>query len=451
MSNIAANNFHGFKPELHAAGQSATETLKDIEKTSTSREELGSKNSTLPRNDSAQVIGKEVTVNSDALEKLFEMFELVFKAMRSLLSGRGFNAKLPVDTASVLPTGDAQVRASTGGSVQIVAKGKSTEATPTADKEAQVKLGTDGSIEVSMNGKRTEATPPKAGKGTQADLGAGLRVKAGGKDKVIDSPQPSAGKDTQVNLGGSGSVSVEAGGKDKVTVSPQPSAGKDTQANLGGSVSVEAGGTDKVTVSPQPSAGKDTQANLGGSVSVEAGGKDKVTDSPQPGAGTASQVSIGSEGDAKVTVLSDGSTQVSLAPDNGRRFNINLAAGVQVRVSSEDVSGPRPLRNPQLNTDAVKVGSAANTATTIPSKLETQPSADATPSVQASAQVTAAAAPLVEVKAGGKTDESVKAVIEPKVEIQTADTSKLASGMTSQASGAGRPIHHRPDAFRRAL
>jgi hypothetical protein len=389
MSNIAANNFHGFKPELHAAGQSATETLKDIEKTSTSREELGSKNSTLPRNDSAQVIGKEVTVNSDALEKLFEMFELVFKAMRSLLSGRGFNAKLPVDTASVLPTGDAQVRASTGGSVQIVAKGKSTEATPTADKEAQVKLGTDGSIEVSMNGKRTEATPPKAGKGTQADLGAGLRVKAGGKDKVIDSPQPSAGKDTQ--------------------------------------------------------------ANLGGSVSVEAGGKDKVTDSPQPGAGTASQVSIGSEGDAKVTVLSDGSTQVSLAPDNGRRFNINLAAGVQVRVSSEDVSGPRPLRNPQLNTDAVKVGSAANTATTIPSKLETQPSADATPSVQASAQVTAAAAPLVEVKAGGKTDESVKAVIEPKVEIQTADTSKLASGMTSQASGAGRPIHHRPDAFRRAL
>ncbi|MGY2415004.1 hypothetical protein, partial [Pseudomonas pergaminensis] len=231
MSNIAANNFHGFKPELHAAGQSATETLKDIEKTSTSREELGSKNSTLPRNDSAQVIGKEVTVNSDALEKLFEMFELVFKAMRSLLSGRGFNAKLPVDTASVLPTGDAQVRASTGGSVQIVAKGKSTEATPTADKEAQVKLGTDGSIEVSMNGKRTEATPPKAGKGTQADLGAGLRVKAGGKDKVIDSPQPSAGKDTQVNLGGSGSVSVEAGGKDKVTVSPQPSAGKDTQAN----------------------------------------------------------------------------------------------------------------------------------------------------------------------------------------------------------------------------
>ena len=418
MSNIAANNFQGFKPELHAAGQSATETLKDIEKTSTSRAELGSKNSTLPRNDSAQVIGKEVAVNSDALEKLFEMFELVFKAMRSLLSGRGFNAKLPVDTAPVLPTDGAQVIASTGGSVQMVAKGKGTEASPNADKGTQVILGTDGSLQVSLNGNGAETKRPNADKGAQ------------------------------VNTGAVGSAQVSVSGNDTKAA---PNADKDAQTNLGAGLRVQGFRTDKRPDSAQPSAGNDTQANLGASVSVEAGGKDKVTVSAQPGAGTASQVSIGSEGDAKVTVLPDGSTQVSLAPDNGRRFNINLAAGVQVRVSSEDVSGPRPLRNPQLNTDAVKVGSAANTATTIPSKLETQPSADATPSVQASAQVTAAAAPLVEVKAGGKTDESVKAVIEPKVEIQTADTSKLASGMTSQASGAGRPIHHRPDAFRRAL
>ena len=207
MSNIAANNFQGFKPELHAAGQSATETLKDIEKTSTSRAELGSKNSTLPRNDSAQVIGKEVAVNSDALEKLFEMFELVFKAMRSLLSGRGFNAKLPVDTAPVLPTDGAQVIASTGGSVQMVAKGKGTEASPNADKGTQVILGTDGSLQVSLNGNGAETKRPNADKGAQVNTGAvgSAQVSVSGNDTKA---APNADKDAQANLGADGNRQV---------------------------------------------------------------------------------------------------------------------------------------------------------------------------------------------------------------------------------------------------
>ncbi|MGY2214218.1 hypothetical protein, partial [Pseudomonas pergaminensis] len=211
---------------------------------------------------------------------------------------------------------------------------------------------------------------------------------------------------------------------------------------------------DKITDSAQPKTEKDTQTNLGASASVQAGGKDNVTVSAQPSAGTASQVSIGSEGDAKVTVLPDGSTQVSLTPDNGRQFNINLAAGIQVRVSSEDLSGPRPLRNPQLNTDVAKVEVRPNTAATIANKTDTKLSADATPSNEANAEVKTAAAPLVEVTAGGKTDESVVAVVEPKIETKAADKSKLSNGMTPLtplASGAEGPAPHGPGASQRAL
>uniref|UniRef100_UPI0030D9A054 hypothetical protein n=1 Tax=Pseudomonas sp. EA_35y_Pfl1_P108 TaxID=3088688 RepID=UPI0030D9A054 len=180
MSNIPMNNVSAFKPALHTANSPTADTLKDIEKASGSLAGLSSRSNALPRNDSPKEAAKDITVNADALEKLFEMFELVFKAMRSVLSGRGFSAKLPVDV---------------GTGVQIGVKGNGKQATPVnGEKGAQVKVGTDGSVQVGVKGNGTESTRPTGEKGAQVKVGTDGSVQVGVKGNGTESKLPSGEK-----------------------------------------------------------------------------------------------------------------------------------------------------------------------------------------------------------------------------------------------------------------
>ncbi|WP_139221099.1 hypothetical protein, partial [Pseudomonas extremorientalis] len=210
MSNVSLGTPKAFIPELPSASKSSTGLVKDVERVGTLATDLGIKGVARDVNQTVTE-AKEISVNSDALEKLFEMFDLVFKAMRSLLSGRGFSShattvvphaakaesgvEVSVEGGSNsqgksspfarkgerVSGGIAGVTINADGSTQMKTVDDSKKSTVTADKEAKVNVGTDGSVQVKTAGDATKSTVT-ADKGAKVNVGAdgSVQVKTAG-------------------------------------------------------------------------------------------------------------------------------------------------------------------------------------------------------------------------------------------------------------------------------
>lgn len=110
---------------------------------------LGNKLNVLPEYNRATGVGRDnIVVSVDSLAKLFDMFELVFKAMRDLLSGK---KPLPEPTP-----GDKTVTTGLDGKVQVDA-GKQPEKKAQIDSKPQI-LGNDAKVQVEAEKSQEKKT-----------------------------------------------------------------------------------------------------------------------------------------------------------------------------------------------------------------------------------------------------------------------------------------------------
>lgn len=100
MSNLSINNAVPMNNDFRSQ-------VGDMPSTNKLRETLLTTNTANPISRDNGVIVKEnnVTVSKDALEKLFEMFESVFKAIRSMLASQGGMPKLTLDAVPLPKAG----------------------------------------------------------------------------------------------------------------------------------------------------------------------------------------------------------------------------------------------------------------------------------------------------------------------------------------------------------
>ena len=118
MSHFSVNNFSRLNNDFN---QQSTELPASVDKTA--GEKPAPTAGTLLKNNPAVGSDGTVTLNKDALEKLFEMFEYAFKTIRNMLSGQGGMPRLIPD-AGPQPKpereGDALVKDKTGSQATVL-------------------------------------------------------------------------------------------------------------------------------------------------------------------------------------------------------------------------------------------------------------------------------------------------------------------------------------------
>jgi hypothetical protein len=171
MSHFSVNNFSRLNNDFN---QQSTELPGSVDKNA--GEKPAPTAGTLLKNNPAVGSDGTVTLNKDALEKLFEMFEYAFKTIRNMLSGQGAMPRLIPD-AGPQPKpereGDALVKDKTGSQATVL---------NTALKD---KAGTQSEV---------LKTVLKDMAGTQAEV-----LKTVLKDKAGTNPEVSTQKDTPAN------------------------------------------------------------------------------------------------------------------------------------------------------------------------------------------------------------------------------------------------------------
>ncbi|WP_431037544.1 adhesin [Pseudomonas yamanorum] len=186
MSHFSVNNFSRLNNDFN---QQSTELPASVDKIA--GEKPAPAAGTLLKNNPAVGSDGTVTLNKDALEKLFEMFEYAFKAIRNMLSGQGGMPRLIPD-AGPQPKpereGDAQLKDKAGSHATVLntalkdKAGTQPEVLNTALKD---KAGTQPEV---LN------TTLKDKAGTQPEV-----LKTVLKDKAGTNPEVSTQKDTPAN------------------------------------------------------------------------------------------------------------------------------------------------------------------------------------------------------------------------------------------------------------
>jgi hypothetical protein len=216
MSHFSVNNFSRLNNDFN---QQSTELPASVDKIA--GEKPAPAAGTLLKNNPAVGSDGTVTLNKDALEKLFEMFEYAFKAIRNMLSGQGGMPRLIPD-AGPQPKpereGDAQLKDKAGSHATVLntalkdKAGTQPEVLNTALKD---KAGTQPEV-LNTTLKDKAGTQPEVLKtvlkdkaGTQPEvLNTALKDKAGTqpevlktvlKDKAGTNPEVSTQKDTPAN------------------------------------------------------------------------------------------------------------------------------------------------------------------------------------------------------------------------------------------------------------
>ncbi|KTB57852.1 hypothetical protein RJC98_29235 [Pseudomonas allii] len=368
MSNVSLGTPKAFFSELQSASQSSTGLVKDVERVSTLATDLGIKGAARDVNQTLTG-AKEVSVNSDALEKLFEMFDLVFKAMRSLLSGRGFSSH----AATVVPhaaKAESDVEVSVEGGLN--SKGKPS---PFARKGEQV---SGGIADVSINADRS----------TQIKI-AGDSTKS---TVTVD-------KEAKVSVGADGAVQVKTTGDNKAAT---VTVGKD------GNVKADASGGAHMKITGFSNSS--SAETVGNSVQGKVGG----------------DAQLGTSGvDAQVQVMPDGSTQVSVTAEEGKEFRVRVEAGVNVRISSEGCGENQPVTirdiTPRQSTRvALDTQPEAEVKTISELKAEARVGTEARVNSESNeeqkAEVAVGAEPKVQTQATPEQKVEVKVETEPKIQ-----------------------------------
>jgi hypothetical protein len=401
MSNVSLGTPKAFVPELQSASQRSTGLLKDVERVSTLATDLGIKGAA--RDVNQPLTGaKEISVNSDALEKLFEMFDLVFKAMRSLLSGRAFSSQ----AATVVP------------------------------HTAMTESGIEVSVEGGVNSK---GKPLPFAKNSERFSGgiASVSINADGSTQVKTASDNNistvtADKDAKVSIGADGSVQVKATGDNKTAT---VTVGKDGNVSVGADTSMQVKTADDNNKSTTVTTGKDgnVKADASGGAQMKITGfsnrssAETVGNSVQGKVGGDAQVGT-SGGDAQVQVMPDGSTQVSVTAEEGKQFRVRVEAGVNVRISSEGWGENQPVKirdiTPRQSTRvALDTQPDAEVKTISQSKAEaiadTEPKVNGESNGEQKAEVAVGAEPKVQTPATPGPQPSDKVDAEPTVEVKT--------------------------------
>ncbi|WP_411379129.1 hypothetical protein [Pseudomonas sp. MPB26] len=186
MSNVSTKQFVPMNTEHAPLTHSPAQVNKPLDVSSST----GSVRKFLNDSSPAQK-ENNVTVNKEALEKLFVIFEFALKVMRSMLAGMGVLPKLPDEL-------QAQPHVTSGPDSRIVADAGAKPGTaPQMDAGTQVKSGPDPKG-VADAGVKPE-TAPQMDAGTQVKSGPDPKGVADAGVKPGTAPQMDAG--TQVKSG----------------------------------------------------------------------------------------------------------------------------------------------------------------------------------------------------------------------------------------------------------
>jgi hypothetical protein len=435
--------------------------VKDVERASTLATDSGIKGAARDVNQTATG-AKEISVNSDALEKLFEMFDLVFKAMRSLLSGRGFSSHAATvvphaakaesgievsveggvnSKGEPLPFAKNSERVSAGiknvstnadGSTDVKTAGGNNNSTVTAGKGAKVNVDADASTQVKTAGDNTSRTviATKDSK-VNVDADASTQVKTAGDHT---SRSVIAAKDRNVNAYADASTQVKATGNSNKTVTV--AVGEDAQVNPDGKTGAEVNAAGDT---------KSTSVTTGNKGNVNAGAQMKITgfsnSSSAETVGKSVQGKVGSEAqvstsgsDAQVQVMPDGSTQVSVTPQDGKQFRVRVEAGVNVRISSEgwgenqpvSIRDITPKQSTRVTVDSQPEAEVKTISqSTAETRVGTEPKVNSESKGEQKAEVAVGAEPKVQTPPPPEHKVEVKVEAEPKVQVPPAPEHKV--------------------------
>ncbi|MGY2220769.1 adhesin, partial [Pseudomonas sp. SDO558_S425] len=204
MSNLSVNNFPRLTNDFN---QQNADLPKSVDKSA--GEIRANTPGTVLKNNPAVVTDGTVTFNKDALEKLFELFEYAFKAIRNMLSGQGGMPKLVPD-AGPLPKPEK--------SSDTPVKDKADSKSNVPDTAAKDKAGTDSQVPNTVAKDKAETNSPV--------LNTAL------KDKSGTNPEVSVQKDKPANNPAFPSSEVKVTPKPLPDPRrPDPASGKDVQPN----------------------------------------------------------------------------------------------------------------------------------------------------------------------------------------------------------------------------
>jgi len=231
MSHFSVNNFSRLNNDFN---QQSTELPGSVDKSA--GEKPAPAAGTLLKNNPAVGSDGTVTLNKDALEKLFEMFEYAFKAIRNMLSGQGGMPRLIPD-ADPQPKpereGDAQLKDKAGSHATVlntVLKDKAGTQPKVLNTTLKDKAGTQPEV-LNTTLKDKAGTQPEVLKtilkdkaGTQPEvLKTVLKDKAGTQPEVLNTALKDK-TETQSEV-------LKTVLKDKAGTNPEVSTQKDTPAN----------------------------------------------------------------------------------------------------------------------------------------------------------------------------------------------------------------------------
>ncbi|WP_226478389.1 adhesin [Pseudomonas sp. MWU16-30323] len=183
MSNLSVNNFPRLNNDLN---QQNADLSKSVDKSA--GEIRATTPGTILKNNPAGLTDGTVTFNKDALEKLFEMFEYAFKAIRNMLFGQGGMPELVPD-AGLLPKPEK--------SSDPLVKNKADSNSNVPNTAAKDKSGTHPEVSVQKDKPANNpAVPHSEVKETPKPLPEHRR------------PDPASGKDVQPNSRSSSDVNV---------------------------------------------------------------------------------------------------------------------------------------------------------------------------------------------------------------------------------------------------